>query len=163
MNSQHDSSTTVRSISKLVVPAVLALLAMTVTSSIEAQTFQTALTEQEFVLAPSGKQTFVLPVAYIPVHITVSFSLENGGTQTPSELMYAVVNWDQKSDQLTWIATSSDGVTSASTTLSGSSIANIGGGNVTLSVASLAGHTLEIAQSAARTAIDGHYVLTMSY
>jgi hypothetical protein len=44
-----------------------------------------------------------LPGPYLPVHVTVSFSLENGGTQTPSELMSALVNWDGKSDRITWI------------------------------------------------------------
>jgi hypothetical protein len=143
--------------------AVIAFFALAAGTPAIAQNFQTSFTEQDFTLAPGASHPFAIPVAYIPVHITVSFSLENGGTQTPSELMFAVVNWDQKSGQLTWIATSSDGATSAATSLSESVIGNIGGGNVVLSVESLATHTLTLTQSAARTSIPGHYVLTISY
>ena len=159
--SAHSAS--VGTISKLLYPAVLSLFGMAAVSSANAQAFQTSLTEQDFTLSPGASHTIVFPVAYIPVRITVSFSLENGGTQTPSELMSALVNWDGKSDQFTWIATSSDGTTSASNSLSESLLANIGGGNVTLNVASASAHELRITQSAERTILPGHYVVTVAY
>jgi hypothetical protein len=163
MNSRHVSTRLVGSIRKFLFPLALSIVGITLVSSAGAQSFQTSLTEQEFTLAPGASHSLVIPVAYIPVHITVSFSPQNGGTQTPSELMQALVNWDGKSEQFTWIATSSDGTTNASNSVQGTSIANIGGGNVTLTVASTSGHALSISQSATRTSLDGHYVVTMSY
>src|ERR1700722_505831 len=89
MKSQPTNRAKFRSIPKLLYPAVLSVAAVAGASSAHAQTFQTALTEQDFTLSPGASHILVFPVAYVPVRITVSFSLENGGTQTPSELMTA--------------------------------------------------------------------------
>jgi len=98
------------------------------------------------------------------VRIEVSFTLLNGGTQEPSELMYAVVNQDPSSKQLTWIGTNNDGSTSGSSSLKGNLIASIFGGgppttNASLEVAVAATRTLAIKQNAATTALPGHYVV----
>ncbi len=62
-----------------------------------------------FTIKPGGSATFTLPAQQNPVLIEVSVTFNNGGTQTPSEIMYAVVNQDPSSHQMTWIGTNSDG------------------------------------------------------
>jgi len=120
--------------------------------------------ELQFVLKPGGSQTFVLPAVQSPVRIEVSFTGLNGGTQEPSELMYALVNQDPSSKQMTWIGTNNDGSTSGSSSLKGNLIASIFGGaapttNATLEVATAATRTLVIKQNAATTIIPGHYIV----
>jgi len=120
--------------------------------------------ELRFTLKPGASQDLVLPAVQSPVRIEVSFSLLNGGTQEPSELMYAVVNWDPSSKQLTWIGTNNDGSTSGSSSLKGNLIASIFGGgppttNASLEVAAAATHTLAIKQNAATTILPGHCVV----
>src|SRR5215472_5782082 len=120
--------------------------------------------ELRFTLKPGGSRDFLLPAVQSPVRIEVSFSLLNGGTQEPSELMYAVVNQDPSSKQVTWIGTNNDGTTSGSSSLKGMLIASIFGGaapttNATLEVASATARTLVIKQNAATTIIPGHYIV----
>jgi hypothetical protein len=120
--------------------------------------------ELQFVLKPGGSQTFILPAVQSSVRIEVSFTGLNGGTQEPSELMYALVNQDPSSKQMTWIGTNNDGSTSGSSSLKGSLIASIFGGaapttNATLEVATAATRTLVIKQNAATTIIPGHYIV----
>jgi hypothetical protein len=120
--------------------------------------------ELRFTLKPGTSRAFVLPTVQSPVRIEVSFTLLNGGTQEPSELMYAVVNQDPSSKQLTWIGTNNDGTTSGSSSLKGNLIASIFGGgppttNASLEVASAATRTLAIKQNAATTIIPGHYIV----
>ena len=74
-----------------------------------------------------------LPVLDRPVRVEVSASLHNGATQTPSALMSAQVNEDSSSQQCTFVGTNSDGTQSAGTTLSTTTVANIGGGNIVMS------------------------------
>jgi hypothetical protein len=121
-----------------------------------------------FTLQPGGSFEFNLPVVQNPVRIEVSFTANNGGTQTPSELMYAVVNQDPSSKQLTWIGTNSDGSTSGSNTLEATNIANIFGGassvaNASLNVASAATATLNITQNASTTTIPCDYVVRIYF
>jgi hypothetical protein len=62
----------------------------------------------------------------------VSFSPLNGGTQTPSEVMYAQVNQDQDSNVISWIGTNNNGSVQVGTSIpTGSSpvIAKICGGS----------------------------------
>jgi hypothetical protein len=120
--------------------------------------------ELRFILKPGASQAFLLPAVQSPVRIEVSFSLLNGGTQEPSELMYAVVNQDPSSKQLTWIGTNNDGSTAGSSSLKGNLIASIFGGgppttNASLEVASAAARTLVVKQNAATTIIPGHYIV----
>ena len=96
----------------------------------------------------------------------VTFSLLNGGTQTQSEIMYAVVNKDPSSGQLTWVGTNNDGSQSGASTVSATEIAHIFGGasptvNATLAVDSPAAGTLKITQNAATTILPGHYVVDL--
>jgi hypothetical protein len=72
MNSRHFSTRIVGSIRKFLFPLALSMVGITLVSSAGAQSFQTSLTEQEFTLAPGASHSLVIPVAYIPVHITVS-------------------------------------------------------------------------------------------
>jgi hypothetical protein len=120
--------------------------------------------ELRFTLKPGASQTFVLPAVQSPVRIEVSFTALNGGTQEPSELMYAVVNQDPSSKQITWIGTNSDGTNSGSSSLKGTLIASIFGGgssttNASLEVVAAPTRTLAIKQNAATTAIPGHYIV----
>lgn len=120
--------------------------------------------ELRFTLKPGGSQTFVLPAVQSPVRIEVSFTAANGGTQEPSELMYAVVNQDPSSKQITWIGTNNDGSASGSSSLKGNLIARIFGGgppttNASLEVVTAATRTLAIKQNAATTSIPGHYIV----
>jgi hypothetical protein len=124
--------------------------------------------ELGFTLAPGGSQSFVVPAVQSPVRIEVSFTLANGGTQEPSELMYAVVNRDPSSKQFTWIGTNSDGSTSGSSSLKGALIASIFGGgpsttNASLEVGSASVGTLAIKQNAATTRIPGHYIVKLYF
>jgi hypothetical protein len=124
--------------------------------------------ELQFTLKPGGSQDFLLPAVQIPVRIEVSVTLENGGTQEPSELMYAVVNQDPSSKQLTWIGTSNNGSTSGSSSLKGNLIASIFGGgppttNASLEVATATARILAIKQNASTTARPGHYVVRFCF
>lgn len=124
--------------------------------------------ELRFTLQPGGSHDFILPEAQSPVHIEVSFTLNNGGTQEPSELMYAVVNQDPASREITWIGTNSDGSASGSSSLKGKTIASIFGGgssttNSSLNVAAAATRTLNIIQNASTTAKPGEYVVRMYF
>ncbi|HTZ98814.1 MAG TPA: hypothetical protein VMB02_00690 [Candidatus Aquilonibacter sp.] len=124
--------------------------------------------ELSFTLQPGGSQNFVLPAVQGPVRVEVSFTADNGGTQEPSELMYALVNQDPSSKQLTWIGTSNNGSTSGSSSLKGTLIASIFGGgppttNASLEVVNPATRTLAIKQNAATTAIPGHYIVRFCF
>jgi hypothetical protein len=158
-------------------PAVLLCLFLT-TSLIAAQAQRAATAPPpgtpckcgtyRFTLQPGGAFEFNLPVVQNPVRIEVSLTANNGGTQTPSELMYAVVNQDPSSKQLTWIGTNSDGSTSGSNSLEATNIANIFGGassvaNASLNVASAASATLSITQNASTTIIPGDYVVRIYF
>ena len=121
-----------------------------------------------FTLNPGATHNFPLPAAQSPVRIDVSFTLLNGGTQEPSELMCAVVNQDPSSKQVTWIGTNNDGTTSGSSSLKGKAIAHIFGGasptiNATLEVINAATGTLGIAQNSGTTALPGHYIVKMYF
>ncbi len=119
-----------------------------------------------FTIAPGGSQSFMLPAKQAPVRIEVTFSLLNGGTQTPSEIMYAVVNQDPSSSQMTWVGTNNDGTQSGATSISATEIAHIFGGasptvNATLAVDSLTMGTLKITQNATTTILSGHYIVDL--
>jgi hypothetical protein len=136
-----------------------------------------------FTLKPGSIWKFKLPAKSVPVRIEVSFSLENAGTQTPSEIMYAVVNEDSSSQQETWVGTNSNGtqqgcnsggtlncvaVTGAPFTPSDSIIAAIFGGigavNAILEVGDQVANSnglLDIEQSGTTTSIDGHYIVNL--
>jgi hypothetical protein len=73
--------------------------------------------ELTFDLEPGQSFSFPLPKKQSPVRIEVTVSRMNGGTQTPSEIMYAVVNQDPVSNQMTWIGTNSDGSAAATNSL----------------------------------------------
>jgi hypothetical protein len=91
-------------------------------------------------VAPGASVTFALPVAQTPIFLAVSSSVQNGGTQTPSEVMYAVINQDNKSSQITWVGTNNDGSVQVGTSIptgSGPLIAKICGGSCPTENASL--------------------------
>ncbi len=119
-----------------------------------------------FTIAPGGSQSFALPAKQVPIRIEISFSLQNGGTQTPSEIMYAVVNQDSSSGQVSWVGTNNDGTQSGSSSLTSTDIAHIYGGasptvNATLAVDNLGTGTLKLTQNANTTSIAGHYVVDL--
>jgi hypothetical protein len=123
--------------------------------------------ELRFTLQPGAGHNFVLPVTQNPIRIEVSVTANNGGTQEPSELMYALINQDPSSKQLTWIGTNSDGSTSGSSSLKGKIIARIFGGgpgtvNATLNVQA-ATRALAINQNAGTTSVPDEYVVKMYY
>jgi len=124
--------------------------------------------ELRFTLQPGGSHDFILPEVQSPVRIEVSLTANNGGTQEPSELMYAVVNQDPASKQMTWIGTNSDGSSSGSSSLKGKTIARIFGGgpsttNASLNVAVASTRTLNITQNASTTARPCEYVVKMYF
>jgi len=119
-----------------------------------------------FTIAPGGSQSFALPSKQVPVRIEVTFSLLNAGTQTPSEIMYAVVNQDPQSGQMTWVGTNNDGTQSGANSISSTDIAHIFGGasptvNATLAVDNLGAGTLKLTQNAATTILSGHYIVDL--
>ncbi len=121
-----------------------------------------------FVVRPGGTTCFQLPAVAWPVHVMVSESLLNGGTQTPSELLNAIVNQDMKSNQMTWLGANSDASAKGSNSLFGPVIATLWGGAppvvfAQLHVCSLANHTIGITQSTQTTALPGNYFVTMFY
>jgi hypothetical protein len=124
--------------------------------------------ELRFTLQPGAGHNFVLPLAQTPIRIEVSVTANNGGTQEPSELMYALVNQDPSSKQLTWIGTNSDGSTSGSSSLKSKIIARIFGGgpntvNATLNVQAAATRALAINQNASTTSVPCEYVVKIYY
>ncbi len=82
--------------------------------------------------------------------------------------MYALVNQDPSSKQLTWIGTNNDGSASGSSSLKGKNIANIFGGgpgtvNVSLDVANATARTLTVNQHSDTTSKPGDYVVRLYY
>lgn len=125
-------------------------------------------TELTFSVAPGGSQSIALPETQGPVRIEVTFSLLNGGTQTPSEIMYAVVNQDPESLQMTWVGTNNDGSQQGSNSIVDTQIALIYGGgaptvNAALEVEDLALGTVRIWQNPGTTILDGNYVVNLWY
>jgi hypothetical protein len=122
---------------------------------------------RQFTLAPGGSVCFTYPEAgsNYPVHIMVSVSAANGGTQTPSALVSAIVNRDTSSHQFTWLATNGDGTTTASTSLSGHVIATGAFSNFALMTCTLAGKSnqIELSQNASTTGRSYNYYVTMLY
>jgi hypothetical protein len=121
-----------------------------------------------FTLRPGASLCFQLPAVQLPVQVLVSESAFNNGTQTPSELLSAVVNQDARSQQMTWLGTNSDGSSKGSNSLAGSVIATLWGGgpptvNAQLHVCSLQRRTIGITQSSQTTSIPGNYFVTMFY
>jgi hypothetical protein len=129
------------------------------------------ITQIKFTLSPGGSKTFTLPKVSQPMRIEISAPSSNNGVQTPSELMWALVNWDagtDGSDQITWIGTNSDGSTLGSNSLQSGTIANIYGGSSPVIISSLkvsdaATGTLEITRSSTTTTITGNYVVRIYY
>ncbi len=124
--------------------------------------------ELSFTIDPGGSYSFALPKMQAPVRIEVSFSLLNAGTQKPSEIMYAVVNQDPESGQMTWVGTNNDGSQQGSNSLDGTAIARIYGGgsptvNAILEVANLETGNVKISQSAETTILPGHYIVHLWY
>jgi len=148
--------------------AALCLIALVSAARAQNEPVNCRCQEIRFTLQPGGSHDFVLPVVQNPVRIEVSFTLNNGGTQEPSELMYAVVNQDPSSKQMTWIGTNSDGSASGSSSLKGAMIARIFGGsapttNASMNVANAATRTLSIEQNSSTTAKPGEYVIRLYF
>jgi hypothetical protein len=118
-----------------------------------------------FFLKPGGSFTFSLPKVASPIRIEISFPSTNAGVQTPSELMWALVNLDSDSHNITWIGSNSDGSALGSNSLTGSGIiANIYGGSAPTTIASLivanaSAGTLSVTQSSTTTSITGKYIV----
>jgi len=120
-----------------------------------------------------GSVDFPIPVAQTPIWVAVSSSPLNHGTQTPSEVMYAVINQDPKSSQFSWVGTNNDGSVQAGTSIptgSGPLIASICGGacpgpNAELLVGSDAviPGTLTIKNNEAPGTMPLNFVVTMVY
>ena len=70
-----------------------------------------------FQLEGGASKTIELPVIGTPVRLMAACGPGNGGTQTPSELVSAVISQDPLSAQLTWIGTNADGSQQAGNTI----------------------------------------------
>jgi hypothetical protein len=121
-----------------------------------------------FVVPPGGHVCFALPAIQLPIHVMISESALNGGTQVPSELIEAIVNQDGKSTQMTWLGTNSDGSQLGSNSIATPLIASVWGGapptfNAQLRVCSLPNREIGIFQNAQTTGLPGHYYVTMLY
>jgi hypothetical protein len=122
-----------------------------------------------FFLKPGGSFTFPLPKVASPIRIEISSPSTNGGVQTPSELMWALVNLDSVSHNITWIGTNSDGSTLGSNSLTGNGVlANIYGGSAPTTIASLvvanaSAGTLSVTQSSATTSITAKYIVRVYF
>ncbi|MCL5021888.1 MAG: hypothetical protein M1497_00690 [Nitrospirae bacterium] len=122
--------------------------------------------ELTFDLDPGASFSFPLPKKQSPVRIEVTVSRMNGGTQTPTEIMYAVVNQDPVSNEMTWIGTNSDGSVVATNTLDSTDdvIAVICGGacptyDDRLLVNDLSDSTVKIESNAATVSVKSSYVV----
>jgi hypothetical protein len=147
--------------------AVATAIAGAAPFAIAATAASAAEVNRQFTLSPGGSVCFTYPAAgsNVPVHIMVSASAANGGTQTPSALMSAIVNRDTLSKQFTWIGTSGDGTTKASTSISGTVIATGAFSDYFLTTCTIPGKSnqLELIQSSTTTAIPFNYYVTMFY
>jgi hypothetical protein len=120
-------------------------------------------------LKPGGSFTFPLPKVDSPIRIEISAPSTNGGVQTPSELMWALVNRDSGNSQITWIGSNSDGSALGSNSLTGDGVlANIYGGSAPTTISSLvvanaSAGTLSVKRSSTTTTISGRYVVRMYY
>jgi hypothetical protein len=125
--------------------------------------------QYQFFLKPGGSFTFPLPNVDRPIRIEISSPSTNGGVQTPSELMWALVNLDSDSGQITWIGTNSDGSALGSNSLTGTGVlANIYGGSApttisSLTVANASAGTLSVTRSSTTTSITGKYVVRIYF
>ena|SRR5438309_7338427 len=153
----------------IVFVAVVALAVAGLAAMVHAQVSSTpGFLEEEFTLRPGTCSPFTFPEVKTsdPVQIQVGFDLRNGGTQTPSALMSALVNYIPSAHQFTWIGTNSDGTQLGSNSLESTPpiIAKIYGGhgssppvNAFLKVGSTTAGTLSVCQNSASTTLDGHY------
>jgi hypothetical protein len=125
------------------------------------------ITRHSFTLNPGGKFIFSLPSTQRPIFIMISLQSTAGGTQTPSEVFYAVLDQNPNSGQLTWIGTNSDGSQSAGTTVSTFTICSAWAGSPPSFVAQLTvngamtSNQLEVSQSNVTTTHPIHYTVTM--
>ena len=108
--------------------------------------------ELQFSVDPGGSAPFALPKVQSPVRIEVTVTFMDGGTPSPSAIMYAVVNQDPVSEAMTWIGTNSDGTRGASTSAGGTIVINEIMQNP-LAVADASGEWFEV-YNAAPTPID---------
>jgi hypothetical protein len=122
--------------------------------------------ELTFDLDPGASFSFPLPKKQSPIRIEVTVSRMNGGTQTPTEIMYAVVNQDPVSNEMTWIGTNSDGSVVATNSLDSTDdvIAVICGGacptyDDRLLVNNLSTSTVKIESNAATVDVTSSYVV----
>lgn len=122
--------------------------------------------ELTFDLDPGQSYSFPLPKKQSPIRIEVTVSRMNGGTQKPTEIMYAVVNQDPKSNEMTWIGTNSDGSVAATNSLDSTDdvIALICGGacptyDDRLLVNDLSDSTVKIESNAATVTVKSSYVV----
>jgi hypothetical protein len=118
-----------------------------------------------FALVSGDSHSFSLPEKQDPIRIDVSYSVLNGGTTAPSEIMSAIVNQDPSSGQMTWIGTNSNGSMQASTSVTSTTIATLYNGSTAstaarLQVSSLSNHTLRVVQVAP---VTGHYIVSIWY
>jgi hypothetical protein len=120
-----------------------------------------------FTLAPGASKSFPIPVIGMPVTLSGTISGQNGGTQTPSALVGALVNQDQKSGQVTWIGTNGNGTVTVGTTLSSHVVVSYAFGNavITATPATFVGgrSTLTVTQSATQTSVSDAYTITLTY
>jgi hypothetical protein len=93
----------------------------------------------------------------------ISYSALNGTTPSPTELMWALVNQDPKSLQITWLGTNGDGSRITGGSQHGLNlIAKLSNGIASLVVVSVKDGTLAVAQSPTVT-VAGSYVVSVWY
>ncbi len=119
-----------------------------------------------FTLAPGASKSFPIPAVGTPVTLTGTITAKNGGTQTPSALVAALVNQDPSSGQLTWIGTNGNGSQTVGTTLSASVVASYAFSNAVISAtasATAGKGTLTVTQSATQTSVPCTYTILLGY
>jgi hypothetical protein len=106
-----------------------------------------------------------VPASNDPVRIDLDKVSTNGGVQTPSEVFSALVNVDRNNAGMSWIGTNSDGSQTAGSTAHGSTLTTLVCGTncviATLSVSSVAAHTVVLTANAATSSISEEYVVNL--
>jgi hypothetical protein len=147
--------------------ACLAVIGVLAAAATAAPAAAATRVQYAFTLAPGASKSFPVPAIGMPVTLSGTISAQNGGTQTPSELVGALVNQDQKSGQVTWIGTNSNGSVTVGTTVSSSVVVSYAFGNAVITATPatfVGGHSvLTVTQSATQTSVSDAYTITLTY
>jgi hypothetical protein len=120
-----------------------------------------------FTLSPGRSFVFALPASNDPITVDIAAPSTGGGVETPSEVFSALINVDANHAGMSWIGTSSNGSTSANSTIHGTDITNLVCGAhcviAWLRVRSVAAKTVVLTASARASVIRERYVVNLWY